>query len=303
MEKETLKRNQHKDFKFKALENAIVKNRQREIAVIEKKRKYNPDKDKFFVNLNEVETMRLQLKWFGKLATDEDIDKMIKMQYSIKDMQQMMNVRALLTFIVFIVGTIASFFLKHLQMGMAVTLLLSIGSWFFSANIVSKNYEKYQVERSVAFAEITRLLSAYAPELKYGSNLIALLNRIAPRIEKDVDRSALQQLMLDIQKDPADPQPFLDFAHKFSVSDRAELIMLSVQQMYLGDVDDTSIRALSDDANRDLLKQIDKVIEKKCDKFMFNNQFIAYESMIVVGSFLFLTLVSQFMQIFSYLGK
>ena len=188
MEKETLKRNQHKDFKFKALENAIVKNRQREIAVIEKKRKYNPDKDKFFVNLNEVETMRLQLKGFGKLATDEDIDKMIKMQYSIQDMQQMMNVRALLTFIVFIVGTIASFFLKHLQMGMAVTLLLSIGSWFFSANIVSKNYEKYQVERSIAFAEITRLLSAYAPELKYGSNLIALLNRIAPRIEKDVDR-------------------------------------------------------------------------------------------------------------------
>ena len=144
MEKETLKRSQHKDFKFKALENAIVKNRQREIAVIEKKRKYNPDKDKFFVNLNEVETMRLHLKGFGKLASDDDIDKMIKMQYSIKDMQQMMNVRALLTFIVFIIGTIASFFLKHLQAGMVITLLLSVGSWFLSANIVSKNYEKYQ---------------------------------------------------------------------------------------------------------------------------------------------------------------
>lgn len=303
MEKETLKRNQHKDFKFKALENAIVKNRQREIAVIEKKRKYNPNKDKLSANLNEVEMMRLHLKGLGKLASDDDIDKMIKMQYSIKDMQQMMNVRTLLTFIVFIVGTIASFFLKHLQAGMVVTLLLSIASWFFSANIISKNYEKYQIEQSVAFAEITRLLSAYALELKYGSNLIALLNRIVPRIEKDVNRSALQQLMLDIQKDPADPQPFLDFAHKFSVSDRAELIMLSVQQMYLGDVDDTSIRALSDDANRDLLKQIDKVIKKKCDKFLFNNQFIAYESMIVVGSFLFLTLANQFMQIFSYLGK
>lgn len=299
----TEKRSQHKDFKFEMIKNSIIKNRQREIALIEKKRKYNPDKDKqVTASLNEIETIRLQLKGIGKFISDDDISKMIKMQYSVKDMQQWANMRLLLSFVVFILGVIVSFFIHHVKGGMAVTMILTIGSWFLSSNLINSSYEKYQIERNVAFAEITRLYSAYAPELQYGSNLIALLNRIVPRIENEADRSAMQKLILDIQKDPTDSKPFLDFAHIFSTSDRAELIMLSMQQMYLGDVDDTSVRALADDANTDLLKQIDKVIEKKSDKFIFNNTAVVTLAMIVMFAYLLLVVIGQFSSIFSTLG-
>lgn len=299
----TEKRSQHKDFKFEMIKNSIIKNRQREVALIEKKRKYNPDKDKqVTASLNEIETIRLQLKGIGKFISDDDISKMIKMQYSIKDMQQWANMRLLLSFVVFILGVIVSFFIHHVRGGMAVTMILTIGSWFLSSNLINSSYEKYQIERNVAFAEITRLYSAYAPELQYGSNLIALLNRIVPRIENEADRSAMQKLILDIQKDPTDSKPFLDFAHIFSTSDRAELIMLSMQQMYLGDVDDTSVRALADDANTDLLKQIDKVIEKKSDKFIFNNTAVVTLAMIVMFAYLLLVVIGQFSSIFSTLG-
>lgn len=299
----TEKRSQHKDFKFEIIKNSIIKNRQREIALIEKKRKYNPDKDKqITASLNEIETIRLQLKGIGKFISDDDISKMIKMQYSVKDMQQWANMRLLLSFVVFILGVIVSFFIHHVRGGMAVTMILTIGSWFLSSNLINSSYEKYQIERNVAFAEITRLYSAYAPELQYGSNLIALLNRIVPRIENEADRSAMQKLILDIQKDPTDSKPFLDFAHIFSTSDRAELIMLSMQQMYLGDVDDTSVRALADDANTDLLKQIDKVIEKKSDKFIFNNTAVVTLAMIVMFAYLLLVVIGQFSSIFSTLG-
>lgn len=299
----TEKRSQHKDFKFEIIKNSIIKNRQREIALIEKKRKYNPDKDKqITASLNEIETIRLQLKGIGKFISDDDISKMIKMQYSVKDMQQWANMRLLLSFVVFILGVIVSFFIHHVRGGMAVTMILTIGSWFLSSNLINSSYEKYQIERNVAFAEITRLYSAYAPELQYGSNLIALLNRIVPRIENEADRSAMQKLILNIQKDPTDSKPFLDFAHIFSTSDRAELIMLSMQQMYLGDVDDTSVRALADDANTDLLKQIDKVIEKKSDKFIFNNTAVVTLAMIVMFAYLLLVVIGQFSSIFSTLG-
>lgn len=299
----TEKRSQHKDFKFEIIKNSIIKNRQREIALIEKKRKYNPDKDKqITASLNEIETIRLQLKGIGKFISDDDISKMIKMQYLVKDMQQWANMRLLLSFVVFILGVIVSFFIHHVRGGMAVTMILTIGSWFLSSNLINSSYEKYQIERNVAFAEITRLYSAYAPELQYGSNLIALLNRIVPRIENEADRSAMQKLILDIQKDPTDSKPFLDFAHIFSTSDRAELIMLSMQQMYLGDVDDTSVRALADDANTDLLKQIDKVIEKKSDKFIFNNTAVVTLAMIVMFAYLLLVVIGQFSSIFSTLG-
>lgn len=299
----TEKRSQHKDFKFEMIKNSIIKNRQREVALIEKKRKYNPDKDKqVTVSLNEIETIRLQLKGIGKFISDDDISKMIKMQYSVKDMQQWANMRLLLSFLVFILGVIVSFFIHHVRGGMAVTMILTIGSWFLSSNLINSSYEKYQIERNVAFAEITRLYSAYAPELRYGSNLIALLNRIVPRIENEADRSAMQKLILDIQKDPTDSKPFLDFAHVFSTSDRAELIMLSMQQMYLGDVDDTSVRALADDANTDLLKQIDKVIEKKSDKFIFNNTAVVTLAMVVMFAYLLLVVIGQFSSIFSTLG-
>lgn len=299
----TERRSQHKDFKFEMIKNSIIKNRQREVALIEKKRKYNPDKDKqVTASLNEIETIRLQLKGIGKFISDDDISKMIKMQYSVKDMQQWANMRLLLSFVVFILGVIVSFFIHHVRGGMAVTMILTIGSWFLSSNLINSSYEKYQIERNVAFAEITRLYSAYAPELQYGSNLIALLNRIVPRIENEADRSAMQKLILDIQKDPTDSKPFLDFAHIFSTSDRAELIMLSMQQMYLGDVDDTSVRALADDANTDLLKQIDKVIEKKSDKFIFNNTAVVTLAMIVMFAYLLLVVIGQFSSIFSTLG-
>lgn len=111
------------------------------------------------------------------------------------------------------------------------------------------------------------MASAYLPEAKTGANLFSILKKIVPRMDLPEDRDNLNSLIIDMRPDPNDPKPFLDFSHAYSVSQSAEMVMLVIQQMYLGDVNDQNIRTLATDATKELTDQIDTVIDQKLKRF------------------------------------
>lgn len=74
--------------------------------------------------------------------------------------------------------------------------------------------------------------------------------------------------------------------------------MLSIQQMYLGDVDDQNIRSLADDANEDMKRQIDNVIAIKMQKFQNVITKLAMIAMLIVFGYLAAMIWDAFQSMF-----
>lgn len=231
-------------------------------------------------------------KWIG----DGELDQLVQMNTRIQAIQKRMETRVIYVVLGGVVGLVGGLFLKKMLIGLIGGLALGGVLWFMDIQKTSAYYRNYQLRRQIAFAQFTRLAAAYLPELAHGSNLYSVFNKLLPRMESDEDRAALQKLMIDMTRDPQDPTPFLEFARAFSVSDRAELIMLSIQQMYLGDVDDRNIRTLADDANQDMMRQVDSIINFKIKRFNNIATKIGMSAMIVVMGFLAILLAKTFGQ-------
>lgn len=209
------------------------------------------------------QSLNPKLAW---LLGDNELNLLVKMDTSIKVVNAILLKRLIFliapTFLTIIIAIIAR------KLAIAPIGLVIGGILFFnSIRATSAYYRTFALRRQVAFAQFTRMCAAYLPELKDGINLYSLFEKIVPRLNDPNDRTALQRLMINMQIDPKDPKPFLDFAKAFSVNERADLIMLTIQQMYLGDVDDSNIRSLAKDANHDLERQIDEVIRIKSQRF------------------------------------
>lgn len=212
--------------------------------------------------------VREQLTGPAKLLGDRELDMLNKMDTSIAYMQKRMKNRVMVSIICVCLGLVMGLvMIKSFGILFGVGLALAGITWYMDIQKTVTFYRQFQLRRQIAFSQFTRLAAAYLPELKEGTNLYSIFERIVPRMEDQRDATALQKLMIDMQIDPEDSGPFLTFAHAFSVSDRAELIMLTIQQMYLGDVEDENIRSLADGANEDMLKQSDTIIAFKLKRF------------------------------------
>lgn len=261
------------------------------------------NKDRSKPKINQTMLVRETLKGTAKWIGDNELDMLVKMQTSTESIQRRMRNRVILSgFVVFASLVIGLVFRKFFLAVFGFGILISALCWFLDIRRTSTYYRTYQLERQIAFAQFTRLSAAYLPELSHGANLYSIFKKILPRMDNPRDHASLETLMIDMQVDPEDPGPFLTFAHEFSVSDRAELIMLSIQQMYLGDVDDDNIRALAEDANEDMMRQIDDIIATKIRKFNNLTTRIAMCSMIIIFGFFGLLMVATFKQVFSSLA-
>lgn len=209
-----------------------------------------------------------QLKGPAKLIGDNELALLVKMDTKVSSIQKRMSNRFMIFIFCVLLGLFAGFINKN-QFGLmaGAGAVLAGFTWYMDIKKTSDYYRQFQLKRQIAFSQFTRLAAAYLPELKQGTNLYAIFERIVPRMEDPRDAAALQKLMIDMQLDPDDSGPFLEFAHAFSVSNRAELIMLVIQDMYRGNVDDSNIRSLADDANNDMLNQSQTVIDYKLHKF------------------------------------
>lgn len=212
--------------------------------------------------------VREQLTGPAKLIGDNELDMLVKMDTSVNYIQKRMQSRLVVAIVCVCVGIVAGIVVSK-----SFGILLGLGfvmaglTWYMDQRKTVDFFRKFQLKRQIAFSQFTRLAAAYLPELKEGTNLYSIFAKIVPRMGDQRDTAALQKLMIDMQNDPDDSGPFLEFAHEFSVSNRAELVMLTIQQMYRGDVEDESIRSLANDANEDMIKQCDTIIAYKLKHF------------------------------------
>ena len=216
-----------------------------------------------------LNVVRDQLTFPYSLIGDNELNLLVQMDTRLSVIKKRMLLRILLltltTFIGLFMGLLL--FRKYVIYLTLVGILAGAIFWFVDISVTSQYYRRFRLQRQIAFSQFVRLAAAYLPELEKGVNLFSIFQKISTRLTYKSDRAALLRLMVNMQLDPNNEQPFLDFAHAFSVADRAELIMLTIHSMYIGNVDPTNIQDLANDSNEDMLKQIDSIIVLKIAKF------------------------------------
>lgn len=241
------------------------------------KKKKQTEDDKIFIKaqgdsthyqINEVLMTRQRLKGVGKLVGDGELKKFIKMHMTVAQIQKRMKKRVTVVALI-LAGSLGIGFVFKSHFGgiLLVGILLSVLAWIADISGTKKYFQNYNVNRLIAWATFVRMASAYLPELKTGSNMYVILQKVVPRLEKKEDQENLQRLLIEMRDDPEDSRPFLKFAHEYSVSKSAEMVMLVIQSMYLGDVNDHNIQALANEATVELSKQTSIVIEHKLKRF------------------------------------
>lgn len=238
-------------------------------------RKDNPNKPVYdspkvlAYNQRALNSMRSQLVFPYSLIGENELNLLVQMDTRLADIQKRMLMRLLLLSTTTVVGLVLGLLLfrKYVVYVTLFGVLLGILGWFADINNTSRYYQRFRLRRQIAFSQFVRLAAAYLPELEKGVNLFSIFQKISNRLTYKSDRAALIRLMATMQLNPNDEKPFLDFAHAFSVADRAELIMLTIHSMYVGNVDPRNIQDLANDSNEDMLKQIDSIVQLKLSKF------------------------------------
>lgn len=218
-------------------------------------------------NSNDLDAYREQLRGLGKLVGDKELQKLLKMGTPIQNVNRRITMRFVLVLICLFVGGMVGLMLKKMGAGAVFGIMLGGIMYLVDVNTVATTYERFQLQRQMAFSQFVRLAASYLPEMNDGQNLFAIFKKILPRLEHKRDRTALERLMIDMQPNPEDPTPWNNFAKAFSVSDRAVLIMQTIQQMYLGDTSSSNIQALARAADDEVISQVDQIIAKKLHKF------------------------------------
>lgn len=230
------------------------------------------------IDEKRVQRIKSQLPKYCNLYGEKELFRMVQMDTSPEIIAKFMKMRIILLFAPIIPGLIVAFYMytsgnyiKSIPQAIITGILggLGIGAALWGMDIRSKaaQYEVWLIKRQIAFSQFVRMVAAYAPGLANGTNLFSMMRKIGPRMADKRDKASINRLMITMQDNPKDSEPWRQFAHEFSTSPRAELTMLTIQRMYLGNVDDEAIQSLAKDSNNDLIRQIDKIIDFKKRKF------------------------------------
>lgn len=241
---------------------------------------------------DETEIMRTTLTGPAKLIGQNELSMLVKMNTSHANIEKRLKSRLILSIAGFFIALIAGVVMKQTGFAVLGGFVLAGFLWLFDQMRTSNYFLIFQLKRQIAFSQFIRLAAAYLPEMQNGTNLYSIFYRMLPRLNDKKDRAALQKLMVNMSIDPDDPGPFLDFAHDFSVSDRAETIMLVIHDMYRGNVNDKNIRSLADQANEDMIRQCDTIVDKKLKRFSSIDNKIGIAAMVPIFVYLCL-LISQ----------
>lgn len=230
------------------------------------------------IDEKKAQRVKSQLPGYCNLYGEKELFKMVQMDTPPETIAKFMRMRLILLFAPIIPGLIVAVYMymsgHYIKSILQAIMVGALGGFGFGAvlwamDIRSKaaQYEAWLIKRQIAFSQFVRMVAAYAPGLAAGTNLFNMMKKIGPRMADKKDKASINRLMIAMQDNPRDPEPWRQFAHEFSTSPRAELTMLTIQRMYLGNVDDEAIQSLAKDSNNDLIRQIDKIIDFKKRKF------------------------------------
>lgn len=249
---------------------------------------------------DEVQATRSKLNFFGKFAGDHEIDIMIKMKKSAADINKHLRLRFTACCIFAFLFAYLAFRFKSATMLLIIFGLLFVGGyWFIDMRKVNDLYQVYSIQRQIAFSRFVQITAAYAPEAQTGISMFSILKKVIPRMYDQEDKDNLSRLLVDVYNDPDNRQPFADFANAYPVSESAMTVMLVIQRMFQGDVSDENIRALADDANEEVTKQMGTIITRKLSRMDSTNTQMALAALIPVMTYIVVWVVQLLAKLLS----
>lgn len=228
-------------------------------------------------------SVRNQLKFPANLIGDKELDLMLKMDTKIQTIRKIITRRFVISLSIALLGFVGGLILrKYFAYIVIASLMLSGLTWYLNIKNTYNYYAQYSITRQIAFTTFTRIASALLPDLADGSNLLSVFDKVCKHMDNQNDKVALEKLMIRMTTDKNDPEPFLEFAHKFSTTDRAELTMIYMHQMYLGNTDTSGLQSIINDTNEDYREQTKRIIEMKMRRFTMTTTKIAVSAIIVL---------------------
>lgn len=228
-------------------------------------------------------SVRNQLRFPANLIGDKELDLLLKMDTTIRTIRRIVTKRFIISLFIALFGVagglIISKYFAYIVIG---SWLLSGLIWYLNIKNTYNYYAQYSITRQIAFTTFTRIAGALLPDLSDGSNLLSVFDKVSKHMDNHNDKVALEKLMIRMSTDKNNSEPFLEFAHKFSTTDRAELTMIYMHQMYLGNTDTSGLQSLINDTNEDYREQTKRIIEMKMRKFTMTTTKIAVSAIIVL---------------------
>lgn len=228
-------------------------------------------------------SVRNQLKFPANLIGDKELGLLLKMDTTIRTIRRIVTKRFIISLFIALFGVAGGLIIrKYFAYIVIGSWLLSGLIWYLNIKNTYNYYAQYSITRQIAFTTFTRIAGALLPDLSDGSNLLSVFDKVSKHMDNHNDKVALEKLMIRMSTDKNSSEPFLEFAHKFSTTDRAELTMIYMHQMYLGNTDTSGLQSLINDTNEDYREQTKRIIEMKMRKFTMTTTKIAVSAIIVL---------------------
>lgn len=188
--------------------------------------------------------------------------------------------------------------LKSILFGLVIMFLaVFLHPWFYVAipmvvfaaykmqiRKVDSYYKAWRFARQLNFSKFTRLVIPYLKASGGNMALYTIFNRILQRLENDADKRSLYRLMGEMSDNPADIQPFLDYAERSSGTDMSHLFMSTIFDFQQTTFNTNVIDELGKIAAEDMMASIDEIIEMKIRRFvMFPTKMVMTSFILVVG--------------------
>lgn len=217
-----------------------------------------------------------------KMAEDRVYHMLREIGDTTKNIDKFQRKRVLMALFIAAIGIPAGMFL-HVWLYLAGPIA---GFVFYKmkAKSITNYYRAWKFERQLNFSKFTRLVIPYLKASGGTTALYTIFNKILKRTEDEADRRSLYQLMGEMGDNPADIQPFLDYAERSSGTDMSHLFMSTIFDFQQSTFDTQVIDELGKMAGDDMMNAIDEIINMKLKRFtMFPTKVVMLSFILVVG--------------------
>lgn len=237
--------------------------------------------------------------WYMKLFSDEQLDAMLEMQMTPKQMARWQKNRIMTASIIagFIITTVVVCgILSPIipDLSIASNPIYGFGGLLFGffyyqlkGRQISKSLNGWRFKRRMAFAQLTQLLVPYLFLMKaHGGSLVEVFHLVANRLENSNDRALVVRLIRDMQNDPNSDIPFTRFAKAFTDDPGAVIFMTAINRAAQTKGNTDVIEDLAQRAQAQLLEKVGQIAKIKEGRMVILPTYVS-----IIGMLINLTMV------------
>jgi len=189
------------------------------------------------------------------------LSSLTQMGYTKKQIDQRIKKRLLKATIILALFSLLAIATKQILL-FGVGLFLSFMIFKLDAITLKKDFERFSLERELAFGRFMQLIIPYLKAEQGKDSLYIIFSKLIPRLGPAL-QSSVFMLMNEMVSNPESPDPFLNFAQRSSNDDVSVNFMLALYDYQRFTTDLTVIEELSETANKQLFNRVDDIIKIK----------------------------------------